>query len=247
MGSAAVFTAGARIAAGLVAKQPIHLIPKTGIIGGIAAGFTLTYKVIINTYPIPSPGKSILETGEIRLEIKNLKLNSSQDSEFNSNLEKLFGFPNNKINIKRLETNNKIEINGSVEETKKVLEELDSQYPNWKEGFINSPLENNEISNPIKQFLIEALTNNLMLHFVILYLMIMFIIIFSCKIIIEKDIQFNFIKQYPLGNFIHNLLSKYISIWKYSANLWIYLIVFCLLIFTLASTYSLSQIITVLK
>jgi len=54
LGSAAVFSAGARIAAGLVAKHPMHLLPKTGIIGGVAASFTLAFKVISNTFSTPT-------------------------------------------------------------------------------------------------------------------------------------------------------------------------------------------------
>jgi hypothetical protein len=49
-GSATVFAAGARIAAGLVAKHPMGLIPKVGTIGGTGAGFTVTYRMILDSF-----------------------------------------------------------------------------------------------------------------------------------------------------------------------------------------------------
>lgn len=46
-GSATVFAVGARIAAGLVAKHPMGLISK---IGGTGAGFTITYRVLLESF-----------------------------------------------------------------------------------------------------------------------------------------------------------------------------------------------------
>lgn len=79
-----------------------------------------------------------------------------------------------------------------------------------------------------------------------LYLLIMLLIIFTCKLIIDSDIQLNKIKEYPLGNIIHKILVLYISVWKSSANIWIYMIVSGLIIFTLVSTYSTYSILTIL-
>jgi hypothetical protein len=45
LGGATVFAASARIAAGLLIKHPIGVFPKTGIIGGISAGYTVLYKM----------------------------------------------------------------------------------------------------------------------------------------------------------------------------------------------------------
>jgi len=49
-GSATVFAVGARIAAGLIAKHPMGLIPKIGTIGGTSAGFTIGYRIILNMF-----------------------------------------------------------------------------------------------------------------------------------------------------------------------------------------------------
>src|SRR6266481_399631 len=250
LGSAAVFSAGARIAAGLVAKHPIHLLPKTGIIGGVAAGFTLTFKIISNTFPTPTPGNSKIETGQITVKLEGLSIDkpNSNIAEHLSTLDKYFGtnkINNSNLNIK--EFHNKLEINANQEQTTNVIEELNKSIPNWKDGFINSPIESGDLDNSIKLFLIETLTNNLILQFIILYLMFMLIVIFTCKLIIEKEIQFNIIKKFPLGNYIYLILNKYISIWRTSANIWIYLIVFCVIIFTFGSIYSIYQTISFLK
>jgi hypothetical protein len=49
-GSATVFAVGSRIAAGLLAKHPMGLIPKIGTIGGTGAGFTVTYRMILDSF-----------------------------------------------------------------------------------------------------------------------------------------------------------------------------------------------------
>lgn len=49
LGGAAVFSASARIAAGLLAKHPIGVFPKIGIIGGTGAGYTVLYRMTIDS------------------------------------------------------------------------------------------------------------------------------------------------------------------------------------------------------
>lgn len=202
LGSAAVFSAGARVAAGLVVKYPMHLLPKTGIIGGVAASFTLAFKAISNIFPTPTltSGNSSIETGQIIVRLEGLTIDkpNSNIAKHISILDKYFGgrsqinkINNSNLNIK--EINNKLDINANQpvgpvekEQTTNVIEELNKSIPNWKDGFINSPIENGDLDNSIKLFLIETLTNHLILQFIILYLMIMLIIIFTYKLIIEK-------------------------------------------------------------
>jgi hypothetical protein len=50
IGSASVFAVGARIAAGLVAKHPMGLIPKVGTIGGVGSLFTINYRIIMDSF-----------------------------------------------------------------------------------------------------------------------------------------------------------------------------------------------------
>ena len=49
IGSAGVFIAGSRIVAGLLAHHPMFFFSKTGIIGGIGSGFTITYRILTHT------------------------------------------------------------------------------------------------------------------------------------------------------------------------------------------------------
>jgi hypothetical protein len=44
-GGAAVFFSSARIAAGLLAKHPMGVFPKMGIIGGTSVGYTILYRL----------------------------------------------------------------------------------------------------------------------------------------------------------------------------------------------------------
>nr|YP_009690145.1 hypothetical protein PPIT_000044 [Porodaedalea pini]QEG56925.1 hypothetical protein PPIT_000044 [Porodaedalea pini] len=120
--------------------------------------------------------------------------------------------------------------------------------PDWINKFINSPLEKGDLLNtPFMKAIIEILSINLTLHFVILYLLIMLVIIFSCKIIIDKEINFNKVLEYPLGKYIHKFLTSYVNIWRNSANIWIYFILFCLIIFNCASAYSFYKILSAIN
>lgn len=114
-------------------------------------------------------------------------------------------------------------------------------YPNWINFPINSPLENSDLSglSPI----IDLLNSNLLLHFIMLYLIFMVLLIFTSKLLIEKKFNLEGIKKIPLGYYIHFLLTKLINIWKLNSNLWIYFILINLFIFTFFSSYSLYTII----
>jgi hypothetical protein len=133
LGSAAVFSTGARISAGLLAKHTMHLLPKTGIIGGIGSGFTIAFKKTINNnFHMPNIEKvnSIIETGQVTVKIENLQI--SDNNMTKSLLEKYF--KTNKINDSNFNliknNNNIIEINGNEAQTKSVIEELDKNIPN---------------------------------------------------------------------------------------------------------------------
>jgi len=254
LGSAGVFVAGARIAASLVAKHPMHLLPKTGVIGGVAAGFTATFRTVTHFSPSSNLGSTTVNTGPVEIKIEGLNVANSENSVNNEYikglLDQYFGvltkISNNKsaINFTEEKTGNMCNISGNVEQTSKIVQELDKLDPNWKEGFINSPLE---IGNSLTQFVLEALSNQLIFNFVTVYLLIMLLIIFICKLVLSKDIQFTNLKKYPLGNYINKFLVKYISIWQTSGNVWIFLIVISLIIFNIVSTFSTYQLIILLK
>ena len=96
-----------------------------------------------------------------------------------------------------------------------------SQYTNLT---LNSSLEGKErvyIENI--QPLLDALNTDLNIHYFLIYFIMMAIYLFTIKIILDKNIQFDFIKKYPMRKLIHYIASKMISLWKTSINFWIYL------------------------
>jgi hypothetical protein len=132
-----------------------------------------------------------------------------------------------------------ITINGNTEASSKIFNELEKLDTNWKDNFfIKSPLENGD---PITKFFLETLTDNLILHFIILYFIVVLTLIIICKINLPKDPQFPKIKGLPFGNLIHKLLTNYISVWQISSNFWIYFILFFLFLFNLGSLISITK------
>jgi hypothetical protein len=100
----------------------------------------------------------------------------------------------NSIYLGILKANSILLQSNNHQSNSKVLSALDQQYPNWKDSFINSPLEENIIPH-----IINVLSNNLQLHFIILYLLIMLLIIITCKYILKDNIEFTKIQNNPLG------------------------------------------------
>jgi len=253
VGTAAVFAAGARIAAVLVAKQPIGIFPKLGIIGGTGSGFSISYKMINNSIPSTNSANMSIPTGHLKLkvELSNLKNELTNDN-FNSVLTKLFGNSNSLKDLKIndyniINTEKFIEVKGNLKQTSKILDEVEKLEPNWDNNLINSSLEKGDLLNfPFKDEIIHNLSLNLTLHYVMIYLMFMLFIIVTSKVIIDNNIQFDNIKSYPLGKYIHYFLIKYTTMWGKRANLWIYFILFSLIFFTCVSTYSISLILSVL-
>lgn len=65
-----------------------------------------------------------------------------------------------------------------------MISDLERTYPDWRNFPVKSPLENSNLSglSPI----IDLLNTNLLLHFVMLYLLFMVLFIFTSKLLIEK-------------------------------------------------------------
>jgi len=259
VGTAAVFATGARIAAVLVAKQPIGLLPKLGVIGSTGSGFSISYKMINNNIPSTNSANMSIPTGHLKfkVELSSLK-NELTNDKLNSVLNKLlrmlrlFGNSNSLKDLKNngyslINTEKYIEVKGTLNQTSKILDEVEKLEPNWDNNLINSSLEKGDLLNiPFKDEIIHNLSLNLTLHYVMIYLMFMLFVIITSKVIIDNNIQFDNIKSYPLGKYIHYFLIKYITMWGKRANLWIYLILFSLFFFTCVSTYSISLILSVL-
>lgn len=139
------------------------------------------------------------------------KLISNTTNPQSSNLDTIV------LKAKKIESNSQTILESNLDSSSNVLIELEKQNPNWKNKIIiNSPLENTEILR-IDQA-IELLNTNLSLHFIILYLLFMVLIIFTSKLLIEKNIKLDNIKNLPLGYYIHFIFNKIINIWNINAN-----------------------------
>lgn len=108
-----------------------------------------------------------------------------------------------------------------------------------KNASIYSPLEPGDTSITIKNQIIELLSYNLNIHYVMIYLIIMCIFILSIKIIIDLDLSFDYIKNWPFGTFIYKFISKLLKMWSKTNIYWLYYILFSLLIMMIGSTYGL--------
>jgi len=220
LGGAAVFGTGARIAAGLLAKHPMGVFPKIGVIGGTGIGYTILYKMSIG-----SMGSSISNSSaSVSVQPVHIKLETVANTTFDANsvnsLVNSLGLQN-KSQLNRFSFTESSNLDGIYLQSKndqssnQIISALDQQNPNWRDSFINSPLEENLISH-----IITVLSNNLLLHFIILYLLIMLLIIFTSKFIIKDNIEFTKIQNYPLGVqpqppcWVKYIINKFISIWK---------------------------------
>jgi len=195
----------------------LSILPKTAIIGSIAAGFenknSMGFKVI------NPPFNKLFNTSNIT----NLSCC-------------VIIYTNN------YETNYLL-INNNSWAKAQVIEELTKANSNWLEDFyINSPSE--PLNSNLLSYLLEMLNNLLILQYLISYLIIMVIIIFTCTIVANKNISLENLKSYPLGKYIYLALTKYISVWRETANFWIFFILISLLCFSLVSCYGMYQIIS---
>lgn len=251
LGGAAVFGVGARIATGLLAKHPMPVFPKIGVIGGTGVGYTILYRMSME-----SMGSSISNSSaSVSVSPVHIKLETVSNTTFDGNavnsLVNNLGL-NNKSQLSQFSFTessnlNKIYLNSQNNQTNsQIISALDQQNPNWRDSFIHSPLEL-ELEKNLTPHIISVLSDNLLLHFIILYLLIMLLIIISCKFIIKDNIEFTKIQNHPLGGWVKYIINKFISIWKVSSNFWIYFILFNVLVFNSASIYSIYSLLILLK
>lgn len=240
LGSAGVFAAGARIAASLVVKQPLSILPKTGLIAAGASGLTVTYRLLFNNHLPNNNGLSSIKTGPMEIKIEGITLEQVKSSQSASNfLKEHFGTSN--LNMKPLNIGNTPNLNPGG--TSRTIQELEKFNPDWRDTFINSPLESDKV---LYQFVLDTLNNNLILHFISTYLLLMLLIIFLAKIILINS-DFKFLDKLFINNTLKVLIIKYISIWQKSNNIWIFFIIICVIIFNIGSLISIFNLISVLK
>jgi NADH:ubiquinone oxidoreductase subunit 3 (subunit A) len=77
--------------------------------------------------------------------------------------------------------------------------------------FINSPLETSV--NSFIPNLLDFLTNSMYLQYISLYFATLATVIFTCKLIIDKNINLEFIKKFFFGKYIYLGITTYISFW----------------------------------
>lgn len=247
LGAAAVFGTSARVAAALLAKNSMGIIPKIGIVGSTAGGYTILYKLCTSGL------SSNIDTGSASVTVSPvISLNTDVDKALKEkNIETFFNYfgvdkselTNFKVKVIHQLKNKNINIESSDGDfNSEIISKLDNIRPDWKDQFVPSPLEDN-----LTNHIIDVLSNNLLLHFIILYLLIMLLIIISCKFIIKDNIEFTKIQNNPLGAWVKYLINKIISIWKVSSNFWIYFILFNVLVFNFATIYTISNLLILLK
>jgi len=130
--SAGVFSASARIAASLLAKHKLSLLPKTGIIGGTVLGFTASFKLVNHMLSAVNTGIVTVETGPIEVTIDKLNLLNGNRIE---DVKGLFNksFVVNNFSDKVILTDEVIggahKIQGVGDASSVIIKELDKQNP----------------------------------------------------------------------------------------------------------------------
>lgn len=262
------FVAGARISAVLLAKENIGFIPKIGKVTIGGTGLAVVYKVFTNVWPNTiSRNGNIIVTGPTHIEAKiEGKLTDFIDlarelkqtkygimsNDFNS------GFNPNKliqVNPYFLENKNPLtmkylldpmEWKGTLSvtsEVKKINVDWSKPSPLYNaeiksklNSFILSPLEN-------ENFILEVLTDSLILEIIKIYFLIMLLILLVCKTVIKSDsFQLDFLNKYVLAQYFNLFLVKYINIWRKSSHFWIFFDLILLLIFSLTSFFALYKL-----
>ena len=226
-----VFTTGARIAASLVEKQSLSLLAKAKIVAVGAKGLAVTYRLLIDSLPKSNKNNVTLNTEPMEIKIEGITLDQvkvGQNIKIFSN-ENLNNIRLDNLNFKPLNFDNLQ--NSNLEETSKTIQELNKINPNWKNNFINSPLEPNKIN-----CILDSINDNIILHFISTYLLVILLIILITKLVL---LNLNYLNKFKLNKFFKYLLIKYISVWQKNSFIWIFFILGLLIIFNLASLFSL--------
>jgi NADH-ubiquinone oxidoreductase chain 3 len=179
--------------------------------------------------------------GALSLKSENKNITPNQNKKDNYSLKNVL-----KIQTTLPFSAKNFRIQGATEQNDSVTEILNQVpnkdlVPNLSDLFINSPLEPNENSFIIA--LLDLLTNSMYLQYICLYFTTFSIVLFTCKIIIDKKIDLKFIKKFVCGKYIYFGITKYISFWRGSTNFWIYFALFFNFFFILISSVGTHRII----
>lgn len=111
----------------------------------------------------------------------------------------------------------------------------------------SSPLETEnllDLSN--QESIVNILSLNLTMLSIMLYFLVMLFLIITAKLLLENQIEFNFIKKLPYGNGLHYYFLKYITLVRRVNSVWLYFILCNLFIGNVIVIFSLYKIISVL-
>ena len=108
------------------------------------------------------------------------------------------------------------DIQGSLEDTSKVISELDRLDTNWRDMFIHSALEP---ESKLTGFFLEQLNLHVVINSVSIYLLVMLLIIFVSKFIFSPDTQISSLNKYYLGRLFNKFFISYLKIWQTSGNI----------------------------
>lgn len=224
-------------------------LPKVGSIAAVATGFTLNYKLIEHYSKGYSSTNDSSTVAKVMVDEANIRVSLSPRDNYNSLLKKFIedNPPFQKLKIWNEKYKDSI-FNVDIKEDENIdalehIKSINSENASKDSIIVNSPLEPGDFNS----WLLDILNTQLLLHYVILYLLIMLGIIFICRFVLDKNIQFKPLSENRLLKFIFKLINNYINIWKTSSDFWVFLILSSLIIFTITSIFSFTQIISILS
>ena len=95
------------------------------------------------------------------------------------------------------------------------------------------------------------LENNLLLQLIVLYLLFVLLLVFTMKVISEKNLYSssfeNKVLSLPLGKYLDMIIQRSLRGWESAHNYWIYLLLVFLIIFTISNISVSTSIIYVLS
>lgn len=264
-GSAAAFIAGLRISAAILTKVNMTPMSKMAFITGSGAGTMLSFKMTNDNYSfIKGTFSALKNASNLSVEVKNVEIitsNNNLSSSQNTNLIPRMELKSNETFFSKYQDmfSEKFTVTESPTKDSRVIESLENftnkklneiflhgdtkvtdNLIDIKQNFINSPLEQMDlVTNTFRDQMINILTMDYKLHFIMIYFVCMLIFLFTIKLLVDKNVSFEFIKSYPLGKYIHVIISKIITLYSKSIIFWIYYLLIFLLIFLCVSTFSL--------
>ena len=273
-GDATVFLGSARLAYLILAKNPaLGAYSKIGIsiVGGGGTGFT-TYRIISRTSNYFGENRELVLNGNLKLgnvvvnttgNYANIPQHPVLDFLFGMNKSVSVNNIGDKFTTRNYQGQTILESNSEINTNSGIIRALYESNPNWKNNFenhiptdnpykpwtINSPYES---ESGLISFLIDNLTDHLILAIISTYLLLMLLIIFICKLLLSKNIEFQRLSsikifKWPLGEQISKLLTWFISIWQQSSSFWIFFIIIILIISNGASLFSFYTMLIILK